>query len=266
MNAMGGLIIISLPKSGTMFLSQYLQFLTGYQYRFGLLDHMLSPEALAEALLEPDPLIADALDEQEEFASSFLKVYQEKIYPLARTNALEFGDWLIADHAFDDLAVFMRNPTRTILLTPQQVQTCAAKRGMDVLYLYREDIRDVITSMAHFISSGNTRFLKLRSLESAIDVCIERYLPVLAQQVRLWISTFDGMKVSYEMLHRETNATIVSICERFNLPYEHVSVIRQMHEFKASNFRRGGVGNYKQHLRDEQLHHIKSIYPDLCPG
>lgn len=265
MNAMGGLIIISLPKSGTMFLSQYLRFLTGYQYRFGLLEHMLTPDALAEVLLTPDPLIADALDEQEEFAPTFLRLYQEKIYPLSKTNALEFGDWIIADHAFDDLAVFMRNPTRTILLTPQQVQACAARRGMEVLYLYREDMRDVITSMAHFISSGSTRFLRLTSLESAIDVCIKSYLPVLAQQVRLWKNTFGGMMVSYEMLHRDTRSTIVSICERFNLPYDKETVIRQMNEFKASNFRKGGIGNYKQYLRDDQIYHIKSICPDLCP-
>jgi hypothetical protein len=170
-------------------------------------------------------------------------------------------NFIIAEHPVRSLPWLLRNPSTCPLLDPVEVNYESSQLKYGVVFLYR-DLRDVANSLAHFLYAG-TRFIHFAELPGAFDVVANCYLPVLANSIRLWKEKFPGLILTYEQLHRETRPTIESLIDEFQLPVMQSKIINAMHEFRTFTFRKGGTGDWREHLPPSIAESIARNYPDL---
>ncbi|MFH1157156.1 MAG: sulfotransferase domain-containing protein [Pseudomonadota bacterium] len=248
---MKGLLIISVPKSGTMFLSNYLGAVTGYQSVFGLPCE--SPQAMLSQIPgEPSELIGRHLAPDSPTPERMVKKYIMMINrnrTRKRTRQPEVSEkTIITDHGFDNFLVFLRNPDKAGIISPKDIVAMAKKMDMGVLYLYRE-IDDIVNSFAHFIASKRSYLITIDSLEAAREIAVKEYAGVLARHIERWKHEFDqGLILKYEQLNEDTRGSIQMICDRYGLPYEKDKLISNMKDFRAWTFRKGTTNDSKKDL------------------
>jgi hypothetical protein len=262
---MRGVIIISVPKSGTMFLFRYLAKLTGFNSKFGLFPADLT-ELLRGMPQEPDPMISSCLSPSSPGRELMARRYLQMMNPhggpgrpaISRSEEKDCESrWIIADHGFDNFLTFLRNPDDVRILRPTEIVEEAKKRDMGVIYLFR-DLKAIVNSLAHFISSGRAFLLRIRSLEEALEVAIQKYSKVLADHTQIWEREFnDGILLSYERLHHDLKGVITDICQTYGLPYKHEDLISEMKEFQTWTYRRGDPEEWRSKLTEEQKSRIE---------
>ena len=278
---MKGLVVVSIPKSGTNFLARYLADATGWKFRWGRPSRSIIE--LSESLPElPNELVyerADHLimtDKDLPFRNTGQVAnvfggrqiasvrYSEKELEILRASVEKNAtDTVIAEHPVESLAKFIRNPDQVKVTLPRDVIEEADDRSYGVVFLYR-DLRDIANSFSHFLFEG-TRFVKFSSFDAALEVVLECYLPVLANAIRTWQRDFDGLSLTYEQLHQSTKASLNQIAEQFDLPLDRSALIDSMSDYKAFTLRTGKTREYREKLPRTAIDQIESSYADLLP-
>ncbi len=276
---MNGLIVISIPKSGTNFLSRYLAAITGWKHRWGRpsrddlalqkeIPEQPDPEVMARAVhlvfTDKDLMAIPAQDRPAVFGNRKLVAIQR---PAADVAAMQEAarkltrNVIMAEHPVRSLPYFLRNPREVPIIEPAEVVREAAEHGYGVIFLYRE-LRDIVNSFAHFLHAG-TRFVQFGSIEDSFDVVVNLYAPVLARAIRTWKQDFDGVKLTYEQLHTETSATMRGIADHFGLLTRTDSFIQSPDQFPTFTMRKGGSGDWRNHLSEAHQRQLEELYPDL---
>ncbi len=268
-----GLIVVSVPKSGTNFLSRYLSAVTGWPHRWGRPSRD-DASLLAELPERPDAEVARMATHliQTETDMALLSVDQRPVLfgnrslvslepppenELGSDHRPKLPYQIIAEHPVRSLPWLLRNPSTCPILHPDDVVREARQLNYGVIFLYR-DLRDIANSLAHFLFAG-TRFVKFGSLEDAMEVTVHHYAPVLAAAIRTWKNEFSGMILTYEELIQQTRPVFQRIIETFQLPVTKSRLIESSEEFPTFTFRKGGSGDWQNHLTPTQAAHLSSL-------
>ncbi len=275
---LAGIVVVSVPKSGTNFLSQYLARVTGWRHRWGRpsrdiveLFKELPPEPDSEIYHRAVHLIATDKDLKYLHPSERPTLFggrrvieiddsEQALQRQRDTEQQLTRNVVIAEHPLRSLAYWLRNPLEVPVLNPQEVIEEGRLRNYGVLFLHR-DFRDVINSLAHFLLAG-TRYVQFGSWEDSIDIVLTRYAPVLANAIRVWKSQFDGFQLTYESLTRDPRKTIQQLLEHFELPPA-PHLIETADEFQAFTFRKGGSRDWCNHLTPAQSQYVEQAFSDL---
>lgn len=180
-----GLCVISIPKSGTMFLSRYLERVTGRSVVFGL--EQRSAQQLAHEMRAGwDPAILSAAGSRCVSTRIMCRRYAQM---LARNRAAAKNEQAISifsDHGHTNFLQFLINPALDQILDPRALIRWASDRQLATVFLYRE-LSAVANSLALFLASGKSFLLSLRSVEEAAALVVKCHAPVLAAQTALWL-------------------------------------------------------------------------------
>lgn len=274
-----GLVVVSVPKSGTNFLSRYLSRITGWPHRWGrpsrdkirLLDE-LPPDPDDEVARRALHLIQTEQDIMRLPAEARPSLFGNRLLvslePEPADQPQETADssdqptrLLIAEHPVRSLPWFLRNPSTVPVLQPQEVTAEAAALGFGVVFLHR-NLKDIVNSLAHFLHAG-TRFVHFRSLDDAMEVCVHHYAPVLARAIRTWQTDFSGVRLTYEELTRDTRNVLQRLIREFDLPVTTSRLIDSSEEFRTFTFRKGGSGDWRNHLAAAHVAWLDEQFPDL---
>ncbi|HRQ76042.1 MAG TPA: hypothetical protein PK098_08995 [Phycisphaerales bacterium] len=280
---MKGIVVISIPKSGTNFLSRSLAELTGWRPRWGRPSRDLRLMQ-SEIPHEPDPYVAERAIHLVQTEKDLLNIPEherptvfggrklvavkqppgaEEMYIAAMRHLKEHV--IIAEHPVRSIPYLIRNPKQVPITMPEEVEREAAELDYGVVFLRRE-LKDTANSFAHFLHAG-TRYVQFRTLDDAFDVVINEYIPVLAKAIRIWRDGFSGMKIAYEDLVADPQRTLDAIRERFNLTPVSGTPRRPPDQVKAFTFRKGGSGDWRNHLPAAHCKLLDEQYPDLVePG
>lgn len=272
-----GLIVVSVPKSGTNFLSRYLSRFTGWPHRWG------RPSRDQVSLLDelpalPDPVIASRALHLIQTGNDIMLLPPEQrpqlfgnrhLVSLEAPSEGEEEDavrplqknWVIAEHPLRSLPWFLRNPRDVPVLQPAEVLAEASELGFGVLFLSR-DLKDIVNSLGHFLFAG-TRYVHFRSLAESMETAVYLYAPVLAAAIRTWQKDFPGLKIRYEELTQNTRPVLARIVEEFRLPGSGGRLIESSGDFPTFTFRKGGSGDWRNHLTDRQCRFLDDSFPDL---
>lgn len=257
---MKGVLIISVPKSGTMFLSNYLGALTGYQSVYGL-PYESASRMLSQIPDRPSPLIGKHLSPDSPIPEKMVKKYIMMINRNRKrrgTKQISLNEkMIVTDHGFHNFLVFLRNPDKARILSPNEVLKIADKMNLGVLYLYR-DIGDIVNSFAHFIASKKSYLINIESLEAAMEIAVKEYSSVLAQHIECWKKGFNqGLLLKYEQLNTDVKGSIQMICDRYGLPYQEDQLISNMKDFRAWTFRKGNTKDSRKELPEYHREYLK---------
>lgn len=221
MPAHQGICLISVPKSGTMFLSRYLEKTAGSPVTFGLNSlqaHELRRELQAGWHPEIQAMLAASSPDIEVMSRRFALM-------LARNRSsqrYEGKPRIFSDHGLHSFLRFLINPSAQEIQSPGAVAEWAGARNLATVFLYR-DIRAVSSSLAHFLASSKSFLLGIESLASASDLVTRLYAPVLMEQMRQWqraAAANDVLCVSYEELMADPAQWIGAVCRHGGLPHE----------------------------------------------
>ncbi len=216
-----GICLISVPKSGTMFLSRFLEKTTGSPLIFGL-DGLGAPALRRGLEAGWHPAIAAKRARN----SPDIDVMTRRFALMLarnRASATQGGKPpIFSDHGLSSFLRFLIDPRNEEIQHPQGVCEWAEARNLATVFLYR-DIRAVSSSLAHFLASGKSFLMGIDTVENAADLVARLYAPVLAEQMRLWresAAAHGVLCVSYEDLMAEPARWFEAICRRGGLPYE----------------------------------------------
>lgn len=215
-----GICLVSVPKSGTMFLSRYLEKAAGSPLVFGFqgataaglrrgLDAGWHPEIHAKrAANSPD-----------------LDVMTRRFAQMLARNRLLVGrdgrPPIFSDHGLANFLRFLIDPRNEEIQQPRAIVEWAQARNLATVFLYR-DIRAVASSLAHFLASGKSFLIGVETLASAADLVTRFYAPVLAEQMRLWLqhaAAQDALCLSYEELMADPARWMQAVCRHGGLPH-----------------------------------------------
>jgi hypothetical protein len=253
MSSTRGICLISVPKSGTMFLSRYLEKLAGSPVIFGL--NGLGAADLRRELeagwnAEVRARCAESCPDIEVMTRRFALM-------LARNrSAAEQGGKppIFSDHGLSSFLRFLINPQIQEIQDPCDVCEWAGARKLAPVFLYR-DIRAVSSSLAHFLGSSKSFLIGIESLPSAADLVARLYAPVLAEQMRLWHASAAAcgvLCVSYEDLMAQPARWIEAICQRGGLPYDARGVADAPERYRSWTYRSNRTGWATAFSADQQ--------------
>jgi len=265
---MNGLVIMTVPKSGTMFLSHYLRELTGYNYRFGYaaLGNKPLPRQIANLYDTPKDKIRARIGRKITVVGGPMRLDPEPHTQMPRSQhmsphkweIIHKDKWIVVDHAVSINGIF-GNPSHASIVHPSVVVNKATKEDFGVLFLYR-DLRDTLNSLAHFLRQR----VKKNGLQKTIQFTIDNHAPIFAELIRMWKSDFrDGLTITYKSLHENTFQTLSKICHTYGLPCRS-KIISSMDEYKSWTYRKGGSGDWQNNFTKVQGEYILNEYPDLC--
>ena len=205
-----GVCLISIPKSGTMFLSRYLEAQAAAPVVFGLQAH--SAAALTETLAEgPHPKIAAARRlggaGPEAMARRFALM-------LARNRAALAGKGrvILSDHGYHSFLKFLIDPEASDILAPAQVVEQARALDLAPVFLHR-DLAEVANSLLLFLTSGKSFLLDLEGGEAVAELVADLYVPVLARQIARWraaAADLGVLVVDYAQLMQDPAASLAA--------------------------------------------------------
>ncbi|MHB1123192.1 MAG: sulfotransferase [Ramlibacter sp.] len=234
-----GICVISVPKSGTMFLSRYLEKRTGIAVVFGL--DAVGPPGLRRQL---QPGWNEEIRGVRAACSPELEVMTRRFALMLARNRSQAqrrhdAPAIVSDHGFSSFLRFLVDPRVEDIQPPQEVCAWAAARDLAPVFLHR-DLRDVASSLAHFLASGKSFLVTIRSLEDAADLVARLYAPVLAAQMRLWkqeARALGVLCVSYEDLMAQPARCIQEICGRGGLPCEAQGLAAAPENYRSWTYR-----------------------------
>jgi hypothetical protein len=258
-NKPSGICLISVPKSGTMFMSRYLEKFTGISAEFGL-----QPKTQLELLKELrdgwNPDVQAALHSGSPDIRAMTRRFSRF---LARQrhdeNASSKDTVILSDHGLHSFLRFLVKPSTEEICAPEEIIQWAVQRNLVVVYLYR-DIRQIANSLAHFLVGGKSWLLQLQSLSMATELVCKLYAPVLANQMKLWRAYADDDRVitiHYEDLVRDPGAWINKVCRASGLPFRPEDIIQQAGQYLSWTYRHAHQRSWKETFSDQQL-------ADLC--
>ncbi|WP_310452582.1 sulfotransferase [Sulfuritalea sp.] len=238
MSTSHGICLISVPKSGTMFLSRYLEKLADAPVIFGL--NGLGAHSLRREL--EVGWHADIRSRRAESSPNIDVMTRRFALMLARNrSAAQHGGRppIFSDHGLSSFLRFLINPRNEEIQHPREISEWAGARNVATVFLHR-DIRAVSNSLAHFLASSKSFLIGIDTLESAADLVVRLYAPVLAEQMRLWqknAAAHDVLCVSYEDLMANPTHWIEAICQRGGLPYESRGVADAPDSYRSWTYR-----------------------------
>lgn len=253
MSTTRGVCLISVPKSGTMFLSRYLEKMTGSPVIFGLNGlgaHGLRRELEAGWHAEIRSRRAEKSPDIDVMTRRFALM-------LARNrSSAEHGGRppIFSDHGLSAFLRFLINPRNEEIQHPRDIAEWAGARNLATVFLYR-DIRAVCSSLAHFLASNKSFLIGIETLESAADLVTRLYAPVLAEQMRLWqenAAAHGVLLVSYEDLMEDPARWIESICRRGGLPCGSSGVAEAPDSYRSWTYRANRTGWSSAFSADQQ--------------
>lgn len=212
MNDCRGLCVISIPKSGTMFVSRFLERATGTPVVFGL-QPRTATQLAAELASGWHPAIRAAADPRcvdmqamcRRFALMLARHRGAAAAGSTGTSAFDVpgGEPLIlSDHGYSSFLQFLINPCPEQILDPDALIRRAREQGLAPVFLYRS-LTGVANSLALFLAAGKSFLLSLQSRDIAAQLVVDLYAPVLAAQTRAWLQAAERHQVlalSYEKL------------------------------------------------------------------
>lgn len=237
-----GLCLISVPKSGTMFLSRYLERSSGVPVVFGIEGQ--TETQLASGLDEGwHPEIQAALDPGSPDIKTMARRFAQMLARNRNRHSGGTGVSILSDHGYHNFLAFLTNPAVKQIQNPRWIVDWAQARNLAPVFLYR-DIRAVANSLVHFLVARKSFLLGIKSLEEAADLVTRLYVPVLAEQIERW-RLLDGeselLTVSYENLMANPAHWIPRICAHANLPCVQEDVSNAPENYQSWTFRSKGA-------------------------
>lgn len=242
MSIQNGICLISVPKSGTMFLSRYLEKIAGSPVIFGLQG--LSAPALRQQLSDG---WRDEIKSNLSASSPSLEVMTRRFSLMLERNRVrgqQSGKPLIySDHGLSSFLRFLINPRNEEIQSPQEIINWANENKLATVFLYR-DIRAIANSLAHFLASNKSFLIGIDSLEHAAELVARYYAPVLAEQMRVWQAhaPADVLCVSYEELMQDPAHWIQLICRKGGLPCDSTGIAGAPDSYRSWTYRSNGAG------------------------
>lgn len=232
-----GVCMISIPKSGTMFLSRYLERITSCPVVFGI-EHRSSQQLAQELGAGWHPAIQEAADPRCTETAAMCRRFAQM---LARNrDATDNGKPLIlSDHGYTSFLQFLINPLSNQILEPLSLIKQARERGLATVFLYRS-LPDVANSLALFLASGKSFLLALRSREQAASLVARLYAPVLAQQTAAWLdiaASQNVLAISYDALIAEPARWIREVARLGNLDVDKVQLQQHAGDYRSWTYR-----------------------------
>lgn len=213
-----GLCVISIPKSGTMFLSRYLERVTACPVIFGR-ERRTATELAQDLDAGWHPAIRDAADPQH--ADIALMCRRFALMLNRNRQALEGRNrkLILSDHGHTNFLQFLINPKFAQICDPRELVRWSRDRGMTPVFLYRA-IPEIANSLAHFLAAGKSFLLTLRTRADAARIVSELHAPVLARQTAAWLEVAAEQKVlalSYSELVADPAHWIREVARRANM-------------------------------------------------
>lgn len=236
-----GIFLISIPKSGTMFVSRYLEKLTGFPVLFGM-EGLSEAQLLSELACGWHPTIREALRE----GSPSLELMSRRFAQILARNRKrnlannETSMRIFSDHGFDNFLRFLVNPSNAAIQKPQQLLAWAEQQHLACVYLYR-DIRSIANSLTHFLAVGKSFLVDIDGVPKAAELVSSLYAPVLAEQMRQWEALKDEprlLSLSYESVINNPAHCMSLICKHGNLPFEDAALISTAETYPSWTFRK----------------------------
>lgn len=254
-----GLCLISVPKSGTMFVSRYLAQWTGSRVVFGL-DGGDAPTLMRGLSDGWHPAIAAATNTRSHDLATMTRRFAQMLSRNRVPAAQESGPVIYSDHGLHSFLSFLINPRITDLQDPAQVCSWASERHLAPVFLYR-DIRGIANSLAHFLASGKSFLLGLRDLPEACDLVVRLHAPVLAQQMRTWrrqAGAHGVLCVAYEDVMAQPRHWLGAICRHGQLPWAANCGVDAPNDYRSWTYRRSG-GDWAATFTGDQQNALNAL-------
>lgn len=213
-----GVLLISVPKSGTMFLSRCLEKVSGIPAVFGL-----SPKSQKEieADLDPwHPSVRAALAKDSPPDALLAKRYSQYMARNRdKANPIEIGPSFVSDHGMRSFVRFIANPDPNDIQDPESLIAWAQGHRLQLVYLYR-DIKAVANSLVHFLADGKSRLMRVADVVTAAELTCDLYAPILAEQMKRWSYYLEHpnvMAIRFEDLISDPEPHIARICSASGL-------------------------------------------------
>ncbi|MBQ0957950.1 hypothetical protein KAK06_03165 [Ideonella sp. 4Y11] len=207
-----GLLVVSSPKSGTMFLTRCLERASGLHAVFGI-EHPGPAELLAQLQASGwHPRVQELLSADSPSHRLLAQRYGQ--YLARHREGGAEAPRLVADHGLRSFARFIVQPTHDDLLPPAQVMAWARARGLQVGYLQR-DLKSVANSLVQFLLDGRSRLIRLDDPARVAALVCEVYAPILAEQARQWARlapSADLHRVRFDDLRAEPGPLVERLC------------------------------------------------------
>lgn len=213
-----GICLISIPKSGTMFLSRYLETQAAAPVVFGLQAHS-APALTATLAGGPHPKIAAV---RRVGGASPEAMARRFALMLARNRAAlaDSGRMILSDHGYHSFLKFLIAPEASDIIPPAQVVERARALGLAPVFLHR-NLAEVANSLLLFLTSGKSFLLDLEGAEAVAELVAELYVPVLARQIAHWraaAADLGVLVVDYAQLMQDPAASLAAVCRHGGLP------------------------------------------------
>jgi len=260
-----GICLISVPKSGTMFLSRYLERLIGEPVIFGLEDQTES-SLLADIEDGWHPEIHAVLDTRSPDLETMSKRFAQMLSRNRRADSSGDRMRIFSDHGYSNFLQFLINPSTSQIQNPYDIVEWALERNLAPVFLYR-DIRAVANSLVHFLASKKSFLVDVRSIEEAATLVTRLHAPVLAEQIQTWRRLKDDpnvLSVSYEELIADPESWIQSICKHGNISCHTDGLAEAPDNYRSWTFR-GSKASWKDTFTVEQQVLLNSLLPVVAP-
>lgn len=248
-----------------MFLSRYLERLTGLPVVFGL-------ESAAESDLRREldgcghPAIVGSLATPAQPHAVMAKRYAQM---LARNRARirDIGPdepVILSDHGFHNFLRFLLDPRDDEIIAPEEILARAASLRLQVVYLYR-DLGSIVSSLAHFLASRKSFLLAVDGVDRAMELAVEVYAPVLAAHMTVWKRHFYDPRIlplTYDEVVARPESVIRRICTCAGLPYTGDEIITDADQYKSWTYR-AGRRSWKDSMSPRQQALLTAKYADL---
>lgn len=233
-----GLCLISIPKSGTMFLSRYLERSSGIPVVFGL-DAQTEAQLMHGLVKGWHPDIQAALMPNSHDIKIMVRRFAQMLARNRQQQSYDSGMRILSDHGYHNFLAFLSNPCVEQIQEPRSLVAQAQHLELAPVFLYR-DIRAIANSLVHFLVAKKSFLLSISSLEAATDLVTRLYAPILAEQTARWRSLNSDpalLSVSYEQLIADPAYWISRICAHAGLPCEAMDAARAPENYRSWTFR-----------------------------
>lgn len=234
---MSGVCIISVPKSGTMFLTRSIERIFKTPCIFGInAADQNQVKIQMQGGVSKD--IKSVLHSTSPSPDVIARRYAQM---LGRNRSCLGGEQkvLISDHGFASFPKFLINPEVSDITPPDQIFENAERNKLQVVFLHR-DIRHVAASLTHFLVSGKSFLLRTEGFAVTADIVAHQYAPVLVELTQKWrdcVERKGGICVSYEQLVQDPQAWISRIGQQSGLGDMPQDENQDLMEYKSWTYR-----------------------------
>ncbi len=234
-----GLCLIAIPKSGTMFLSRYLERVTGRPVVFGL-DQQSAHQLARELDSGWHPAIRAAADPGSLRTNIMCQRFAQMLARHRQSKETDDQPRILSDHGYHSFLQFLINPSLGQIRDPASIIGSASERQLATVFLHRS-LSDVANSLALFLASRKSFLLSLNSAREAAALVAELRAPVIAAQTSLWLKVAAQQRltvVSYAALVAEPARWIRELAQLGNLPVDQQRLHDDANAYRSWTYRR----------------------------